>query len=116
MTAPSRTPVVTDPTTTPDTDAAAVGDLKRVITQHLAHTIAGMDRIAGHFVLIKTDVEDAGTITATLTRRRFAGDDCATRITLTLTDPIVIEPADLPQDISPRTTALLELWATGDAT
>lgn len=106
-----------------DINAAAVADLKRVITKHIADTLTGTPRINGHFIKITTVVHDdwsvsadlttadAGIIAADLTRWRFGGDDCAVRITLTVGDPVAIPPADLPNDISPRTTALLELWA-----
>lgn len=113
------------PTTNTDTDpdTAALAALKQQITRHFAGLLTGTHLINGHFIKITTGVVDAGTvtadlttadagiITADLTRWRFGGDDCAVRITLTVGDPVAIPPADLPNDISPRTTALLELWA-----
>lgn len=98
------------PTTNTDPDAAALAALKQQITRHFAGLLTGTHLINWHFIKTTTAIDD-GTITADLTRRRFGGDDCATRITLTVSDPETIPPADLPDDISPRTTALLELWA-----
>lgn len=94
-----------------DINAAAIADLKRAITQDFADTLTGYHKINGHFIKTTTDINEEGEVTVEMTRRRFGGDDCATQITLTVSDPVTIPPADLPSDISPRTTALLELWA-----
>lgn len=104
------------PTIDTDTDPAAVAALKQQITQHFAELLTGTHLINGHFIKTTTTIDDGGTIIVEMTRRRFGGDDCATQITLTASDPVTIPPADLPDQISPRTTALLELWATDNTT
>ena len=99
---------MTTTTTEPD---AALSALKGPITQHIAETLTGIPQINGHFIKITTDINNDNEITLELTRRRFGGDDCAVRVTLTISDPQDTTPADLPDTIEPRSAALLEIWA-----
>ena len=96
-----------------DTAAVAVADLKRQITQHFEKLLTGYHQINGHFIKITTDINKEDEITLELTRRRFDGDDCAVRVTLTLSDPEDTPPAPVPDTIDPRSAALLEIWAPG---
>lgn len=99
-------------TTEPDT---ALAPLKGPITQHVAETLAGIHKINGHFIKIDPTVKTDNEITLELTRRRFGGDDCAVRVTLTINDPQDTTPAALPDTIEPRSAALLEIWAPSQA-
>lgn len=105
---------MTTTTTQPAEKAtAALNSLKEPITQYIAETLTGIPQINGHFIKITTDLNKEDQITLELTRRRFGGDDCAVRVTLTVSDPQDIPPAALPDEIEPRSAALLEIWAPG---
>ena len=94
-------------TTTP-----AIPDAEtQAVTQEIAQRINGVYLINGHFVKMDTAITD-GTITVDMTRRGFGDiDDCAIRVTLTLSAPESIPPAPVPDVIEPRSAALLEIWA-----
>ena len=97
-------------TTTTEPDAA-LNSLKGPITQYIAKTLTGIPKIRDHFIKIDPTVKTDDEVILVLTRRRFGGDDCAVRVTLTISDPEEVPPADLPDTIEPRSAALLEIWA-----
>ena len=98
-------------TTTTEPSAADLNSLKGPITQYIADTLTGIPQINGHFIKIDPTVKTDDEVILVLTRRRFGGDDCAVRVTLTISDPQDTTPADLPDTIEPRSAALLEVWA-----
>jgi hypothetical protein len=113
--------VTTTETNTQPPPEAAIPDIPSeidnavitAITNHLARALTGMHRVGSNFVRID-GTADHNDVTLELTRRRFDGDDCAVRVVLTITSSEVIPPAELPQDISAHTQALLDVWAHDD--
>jgi hypothetical protein len=97
-------PVTVIPAAAPDFIHADVGALNR----YLAEYITGLHRINGRFVYI-TAIADDNAVTVDVTRRRFDDHDNAARITWAVTGPETIEPAELLDEISPYTQALLDV-------
>lgn len=94
------------PASAPEVDAAVLS----AMTAHLSRTFTGMHRIGFNFVRIDATC-DHDELTIDATRRRFDGEDCGVRIVYTIKSAEVIPPADLPEEISPHTQALLDVWA-----
>jgi hypothetical protein len=105
---PTETTVVPAPL---EADPSVIGP----VATYLAKYITGLHRIGSTFVQIAATAQ-GNVITASLTRRRFDGDDCAAQIPITITigPPKTIEPAPLPEQISSWSEQILNLWTDGN--
>jgi hypothetical protein len=104
---PAETTVIP---TAPEADPSVI----EPVATYLADYITGLHYIGLKWVQIAATA-GGNVITASLTRRRFDGDDCAAQIPITITigPPKTIEPAPLPEQISSWSEQILNLWTDG---
>jgi hypothetical protein len=97
--------------TAPEADPSVIGPVASYLADHLT----ALHRIGPTFVQIAASAQ-GNVITASLTRRRFDGDDCAAQIPITITigPPKTIDPAPLPEQISSWSEQILNLWTDGN--
>jgi hypothetical protein len=95
----------------PEADPSVIGP----VASYLAEYITGLHYIGLKWVQIAATAQ-GNVITASLTRRRFDGDDCAAQIPITITigPPTAIDPAPLPEQISSWSEQILNLWTDGN--